>query len=482
MHLIIIDRNYPDEFTIKLMAAEKKEITEDGTEISVVRLKLPNSAQVLTFCLESPPNPFEKDSQVYPPIVMIDAYDLDDTAKILVQFFLANYPQGLAIEKYREYPIKLDLETKMGHEEIQICLFFEQHLLYRPRQKDPSHYRMHIGNETLGSGSFGQVFSSPTLLEVENDFQLKIKEEKGKTPYVIKEIKTPGSKDLEKFKKRVIKEIAITRKANPDAGCKDAIFSENSAYITMKRAPGEELAEILIQVKKKTLFLPVRDRLRLFILMIEKTIELHEREVIHRDLKPENMLLDLSSKPMVLTIVDFGLSKQIQGEKQCKHIAGTAVYLAPEALLEHKYSTASDTFALGLIGSELFGDTRIDILYEQLQHKILHKTELAIIAQEPDRFTDLFAGLGLSDGSEKNLRALFKGMTHWDKQQRISLSDALAQAKACLASYQDEAFHIKTSKPLPIPRSPRMFHNQANGRGLSEEKETREKSPRPSSH
>ncbi|MEM0925005.1 MAG: serine/threonine-protein kinase, partial [Planctomycetota bacterium] len=74
----------------------------------------------------------------------------------------------------------------------------------------------------------------------------------------------------------------------------------------------------------------------------------HARGVIHRDLKPANVMILPSGR---VCLMDFGLAA---GPEESGVICGTPRYMAPEQRVGKKLTPASDWFALGVIGYEMF--------------------------------------------------------------------------------------------------------------------------------
>lgn len=103
---------------------------------------------------------------------------------------------------------------------------------------------------------------------------------------------------------------------------------------------------------------------------------LHDHNIIHRDLKPENILIDDCLCPR---IADFGLSKVTttfsketntftkeltSSDSNClifqsqSTLKGTPVYMAPESLIDGKYSPKGDVYAFSLIVYEIMTGVR----------------------------------------------------------------------------------------------------------------------------
>jgi eukaryotic-like serine/threonine-protein kinase len=84
-------------------------------------------------------------------------------------------------------------------------------------------------------------------------------------------------------------------------------------------------------------------------------VEAHGIGLIHRDIKPANVILlpEYGAALDVAKVVDFGLVKELAdgGDLTQDQIAGTPMYLSPEAIREpDRVDARSDIYSLGLLG------------------------------------------------------------------------------------------------------------------------------------
>ena len=108
--------------------------------------------------------------------------------------------------------------------------------------------------------------------------------------------------------------------------------------------------------------LSVRDRLGLFVQVLQAIQYAHSNLVIHRDLKPANILVTEQGTAVVL---DFGIAKLltegVPGENPETEFGSRALtpdYASPEQILGRPISTASDLYSLGVLFSELLCGSR----------------------------------------------------------------------------------------------------------------------------
>ena len=118
--------------------------------------------------------------------------------------------------------------------------------------------------------------------------------------------------------------------------------------------------------------LGLRQRVQLFVQVLEAVGHAHRNLVIHRDLKPSNLLVDADGR---VKLLDFGIAKQLEGNDATatSDRALTFEYASPEQLHAAPITTATDIWQLGIVlhrllsGSHPFGLARDTPLAKQLQ-------------------------------------------------------------------------------------------------------------------
>ncbi len=122
-----------------------------------------------------------------------------------------------------------------------------------------------------------------------------------------------------------------------DAGASD----DGRPWFAMEYVDGQPI-DVFADARK----LGVRERVELFLKVLDAVEHAHGHVVIHRDLKPANILVGADGNPKLL---DFGIAK-VLGETQAATTATrilTPEFAAPEQVRGQALTTATDTFLAG---------------------------------------------------------------------------------------------------------------------------------------
>ncbi|HEX7114147.1 MAG TPA: serine/threonine-protein kinase [Steroidobacter sp.] len=108
--------------------------------------------------------------------------------------------------------------------------------------------------------------------------------------------------------------------------------------------------------------LDIDDRLRLFTAVCEAVQFAHRNLVVHRDIKPSNILVTADG---CVKLLDFGIAKLLSPNEPAADLRTrtelrllTPEYAAPEQLRGESVTTASDTYALGVVLYQLLTGQR----------------------------------------------------------------------------------------------------------------------------
>ncbi|MCA9494360.1 MAG: serine/threonine protein kinase, partial [Myxococcales bacterium] len=80
----------------------------------------------------------------------------------------------------------------------------------------------------------------------------------------------------------------------------------------------------------------------------------HEAGIVHRDVKPENVILT----PTGVRLMDFGAARRVDQTRTMGEVLGTLGYLPPEQASGAPATSASDTYALGVVLFEMWTGRR----------------------------------------------------------------------------------------------------------------------------
>ncbi|MBS0215011.1 MAG: protein kinase [Proteobacteria bacterium] len=227
------------------------------------------------------------------------------------------------------------------------------------------------------------------------------------------------------------------------------ISAEGEPWFVMERVDGVAIDQWCDQHG-----LGLRDRITLFLQVLDAVRYAHRNLVVHRDLKPSNLLVDDEGR---VKLLDFGIAKQLEGSDVtvAQDRALTFEYASPEQLHDAPITTASDIWQLGVIlhrllaGSHPFGLTQQTPVAKQLQQ----------MEREPETLTRAAAHASVEQAAQRGglspaslaralrggLPDIAKGCLRHDPEARYASADALAND---LRAWLDD-------RPITATRLPR---------------------------
>lgn len=124
------------------------------------------------------------------------------------------------------------------------------------------------------------------------------------------------------------------------------ITAEGRPWFAMEYVEGETLLSYCNRLE-----LSVRERIELFLNVIEAVQYAHKNLVVHRDLKPGNIMITGDDDKPQVRLLDFGIAQILDGpdgESQ-ESRAMTRAYASHEQLRGDSTSTATDIYSLGVM-------------------------------------------------------------------------------------------------------------------------------------
>jgi serine/threonine-protein kinase len=229
----------------------------------------------------------------------------------------------------------------------------------------------------------------------------------------VKILRSPVGADGENTRRVLREGRAATAVRHPNVvEMLDVGFQDGIAYLVMDLLEGEDLSVRLARTGP----MPVAEIADLLLPVVSGMAAAHAAGVIHRDLKPSNIFLARRHHGIEPVVVDFGISKSIDGAAgtgSSQVGAGTVPYMAPEQVRGSRDVTAlCDVYALGAILYEcatgrtpFWSEDRYELIQGIMTGPVVPPSErnplvgpafdaivLRALAREPgDRFPDVSA-------------------------------------------------------------------------------------------
>jgi serine/threonine-protein kinase len=229
--------------------------------------------------------------------------------------------------------------------------------------------------EKLGEGGMGVVYRARHALM--------------KRPTAVKVLppERAGAAAIARFEREVILTSRLTH-PNTIAIYDFGRTPEGLFYYAMEYVDGIDL-EALVRLAGP---LPPGRVLALMLQVASALEEAHDAGLVHRDIKPANLILcERGREGDFVKVLDFGLVKEVAGGEASLSredtVAGTPLYMAPEAITGRGVDARSDLYALGavayflLTGSPVFeGRTVVEVCARHLHAPVEPPSQRAGVA------------------------------------------------------------------------------------------------------
>uniref|UniRef100_A0A3P9PBA6 G protein-coupled receptor kinase n=1 Tax=Poecilia reticulata TaxID=8081 RepID=A0A3P9PBA6_POERE len=113
--------------------------------------------------------------------------------------------------------------------------------------------------------------------------------------------------------------------------------------------------------------------------------DLHQERIVYRDLKPENILLDDHGH---IRISDLGLAIRVPDGETIKGRVGTVGYMAPEVVMNERYTFSPDWWALGCLLYEMIEGQSP---FQQRKKKIKREEVERLVKEVQEEYSNKFS-------------------------------------------------------------------------------------------
>lgn len=305
----------------------------------------------------------------------------------------------------------VDPATMLTH---QVYLNSSLPLVIRQRENYLGEYRLEALSTKLGSGTFGLVHQTMTMI-IDPTSPLAVKRE----DRVIKLSNSTLAEAQNEHEKsaRILGRSSKSPITHVHKG--KTFFSR-----VEKLMPGTDLSKLISDCRANPALLSTTQRLWLMKQGLEQLIAVHLAKIVHRDVKPENIRIDLAHLPHPKwQYIDFGLAKWAR-EADGGVGLGTPAFVSPEMYDGKGTTAASDAYALGIIFGLLVGANENPFIHDKTLTNAEALKKIAELSHKY-QFTNLFSyPHDLSDAHKAKLEDVIKRLVLERAENRIQLLTA----------------------------------------------------------
>jgi eukaryotic-like serine/threonine-protein kinase len=203
-----------------------------------------------------------------------------------------------------------------------------------------------------------------------------------------------------------------------DAG----VTSEGQPYLAIEYVEGRPIDAYCHEQR-----LGLKQRIQLFLQVIDAAAYAHGKLILHRDLKPANILVTPQAE---VRLLDFGIAKLLQEGRahatSLTSLAGRALmpdHASPEQILGEPLSVASDVYSLGVVLYELLSGTRP----YRLERESRGALEDAIVQVDPERPSEVASDPAVRRELRGDLDTIVLKALKKKATERYATANALAE-------------------------------------------------------
>lgn len=309
----------------------------------------------------------------------------------------------------------------------EVTLQLSNHLLKRSKEKQPHVLRIEVLDRHPSSQSASQaIYKSTAVILPEQNFYVKTKpiEEN----HLVKVIFTRGIEDIQ-----AIKDEAEFTQMNPKLQGKPVVFNQQVGFIVYRELP--QYSTLLNLLDRTNLSGEERFKLTYEILKAYKN-QVYNCGLVHSKISTRSILVNPSNLDVVFSDYSGAVLRPTHGAVQNLR-RGTYHLNAPETIAHDIVSTESDSFCLGLVIAEVWGDVSTYTFSSHLSRD----QQLLFWAQL--KWLQLFLEIDISEHKQRKIVSIIDALTRDNPTERIKLRAVLDCASILIG--EESKYHRLTN-------------------------------------